>query len=164
MIPLEQAKQGNWIIIISFIIAIMLTVLPLPGWAVNWRPEWVALVLIYWCMAVPDRVGIMVAWFMGLLLDVQQGTILGQNALGLVLIAFLTIKSYQRLRVFPLAQQAVLICFYLLFYELLMLLITGYIGTGSSDWTYWMPAVTSMLIWPWLFIVLRDFRRKYHIS
>jgi rod shape-determining protein MreD len=164
MIPLEQSKQGNWLIIISFIIAVMLTALPLPDWAVNWRPAWVALVLIYWCMAIPDRVGLGVAWFMGLILDVQQGTILGQNALGLTLLAYLTIKSYQRMRVFPLAQQAVLICFYLLLYELIMLLITGYLGTGSRDWTYWMPAFTSMLLWPWLFIILRDLRRKYHIS
>jgi rod shape-determining protein MreD len=164
MIPLHQPQQGNWLIVISFIVAVMLTALPLPDWAVNWRPAWVALVLIYWCMAVPDRVGIAVAWCMGLILDVQQSTILGQNALGLVLIAFLTIKSYQRMRVAPLAQQAVLICFYLLFYELIMLLITGYLGMGTRDWTYWMPAITSMLLWPWLFIILRDLRRKYRIS
>ncbi len=164
MIPLHQPQQGNWLIVISFIIAVMLTALPLPNWAVNWRPAWVALVLIYWCMAVPDRVGIATAFFMGLILDVQQSTILGQNALGFALIAFLTIKSYQRMRVAPLAQQAVLICFYLLFYELIMLLITGYLGKGTRDWTYWMPAISSMLLWPWLFIVLRDLRRKYHIS
>lgn len=164
MIPLEQQRQGNGVIIISFIVAVMLTALPLPDWAVNWRPAWVPLVLIYWCMAVPNRVGISVGWFMGLILDVQQSTILGQNALGLILIAFLTIKSYQRMRVAPLAQQAVLICFYLLFYELIMLLITGYLGMGSSDWTYWMPAISSMFLWPWLFIILRDLRRKFNIS
>ena len=164
MIAIHQPRQGNWIIVISFIVAIMLTALPLPDWAVNWRPAWVAIVLIYWCMAVPDRVGIAVGWFLGLLLDVQQSTVLGQNALGFVLLAFITIKSYQRMRVYPLAQQAVLICFYLLLYELLMLWITGYLGTGSRDWTYWMPAITSMLLWPWLFIILRDIRRKYNIS
>lgn len=164
MISIEEQKQGNWIIVMSFIVAIMLTALPLPDWAVNWRPAWVALVLIYWCMAVPDRIGIAVGWFLGLLLDVQQSTVLGQNALGLTIIAFLTIKSYQRMRVFPLAQQAVLICFYLLFYELITLWITGYIGTSTRDWTYWMPAITSMLLWPWLFIILRDLRRKYNIS
>ena len=164
MIPVQTAKQGNWFIVISFSLAIMLTALPLPDWAVNWRPAWVALVLIYWCMAVPDRVGIAVGWFLGLIVDVQQSTVLGQNALGFALIAFLIIKSYQRMRVFPLTQQAVLICFYLLFYELIMLLITGYIGTGTRDWTYWMPAITSMLLWPWLFIILRDLRRKYNIS
>jgi rod shape-determining protein MreD len=164
MIALEEPRQGNWIIVMSFIVAIMLTALPLPDWAVNWRPQWVAIVLIYWCMAVPDRVGIAVGWFLGLLLDVQQSTVLGQNALGLTLIAFITIKSYQRMRVYPLSQQAVLICFYLLLYELIMLLITAYLGTGTRDWTYWMPAITSMLLWPWLFIIMRDLRRKYNIS
>ena len=164
MIAIQQPKQGNWIIVMSFIIAIMLTALPLPDWAVNWRPAWVALVLIYWCMAVPDRVGVAVGWFLGLILDVQQSTVLGQNALGLALIAYITIKTYQRMRVYPLAHQAMLICFYLLFYEFIMLIILNYLGANTGDWTYWMPAITSMVLWPWLFIVLRDLRRKHHIS
>ncbi len=164
MIELDIPKQGNGIIAISFIVAIMLTALPLPDWAVNWRPAWVAIVLIYWCMAVPDRIGIFIAWFLGLLLDVQQGTVLGQNALGMILIAVLAINSHQRMRAYPLSQQAVLVCFYLLLYELIMLLVSGYLGTSTRDWTYWMPAITSMLLWPWLFIVLRDVRRKYSIS
>ena len=113
MIGMDEPKQGNGIIAISFIIAIMLTALPLPDWAVNWRPAWVAIVLIYWCMAVPDRIGIFIAWFLGLLLDVQQGAVLGQNALGMILLAVLTINSHQRMRAYPLSQQAVLVCFYL---------------------------------------------------
>lgn len=164
MIVEQHNRHGNGIIIASFVIAIMLTALPLPEWAVNWRPAWVAIVLIYWCMAIPDRVGIVVAWVLGLLLDVMHSNVLGQNALGLVLIAFITLNSYQRMRVFPLAQQAVLVCFYLLLYELIMFWITSYTGSRTGDWTYWMPAFTSMLLWPWLFIVLRDIRRKYHIS
>ena len=164
MIAIQQARQGNWIIVMSFVVAFMLMALPLPGWAVNWRPAWVAIVLIYWCMAVPDRIGIAVGWFLGLILDVQLSTVLGQNALGLALIAFITIKTYKRMRVYPLAQQAVLICFYILLYELIMLWITSYLGTSTHDWTYWMPAITSMLLWPWLFIIMRDVRRKYHIS
>ncbi|MDB9751589.1 rod shape-determining protein MreD [Gammaproteobacteria bacterium] len=161
---MNKSKQGNGIIAMSFIVAIMLTALPLPDWAVNWRPAWVAIVLIYWCLAVPDRIGIFIAWFLGLLLDVQQGSILGQNALGMILIALLTINSHQQMRAYPLLQQAVLVCFYLLFYKLIMFLISFYIGVDTSDWTYWMPAITSMLLWPWLFIILRDVRRKHRIS
>ena len=161
---MNKSKQGNGIIAMSFIVAIMLTALPLPDWAVNWRPAWVAIVLIYWCLAVPDRIGIFIAWFLGLLLDVQQGSILGQNALGMILIALLTINSHQKMRAYPLLQQAVLVCFYLLFYKLIMFLISFYIGVDTSDWTYWMPAITSMLLWPWLFIILRDVRRKHRIS
>ncbi len=161
MISAERPKRGGWCIIGSFVIAIMLTALPLPEWAVNWRPAWVAIVLIYWCMALPERVGIFAGWFCGLLLDVQQGTLLGLNALGLALIAYLTIRFHQRMRVFPLVRQAVLVCFYLLLYQLIVLLGNLASGIGSGGWRYWMPAVTSMLLWPWLFIILRDLRRKF---
>ncbi|OGT29426.1 MAG: rod shape-determining protein MreD [Gammaproteobacteria bacterium RBG_16_51_14] len=156
--------QGGWIIVLSFVIAMMLMAMPLPDWAIYWRPSWVAIVLIYWCMALPDRVGIGIGWVLGLLLDVQQGTVLGQNALGLAIIAYLCLKSYQRMRVFPLTQQAVLVCIYLLLYEFISLWIRGMMGVPPNNWTYWMPAFTSMLLWPWLFIVLRDIRRKYLIS
>lgn len=164
MIPDKHASHGNGIIISSFIVAIMLTALPLPDWAANWRPAWVPIVLIYWCMALPDRVGISVAWILGLFLDVMHSNVLGQNALGLVIIAYIILHSYQRMRVSPLTQQALAVCIYLLIYELIVYVISTYTASRQLDWTYWMPAVTSMLIWPWLFIVLRDIRRKYHIS
>jgi rod shape-determining protein MreD len=114
-------------------------------------------------MALPDRVGIGVGWVLGLLLDVQQGTVLGQNALGLAVIAYITIISYQRFRVFPLAQQAVLVCIYLLLFQFFNMWIRGIMGISSEHWSIWLPAVTSMIIWPWLFIILRDIRRKYHV-
>lgn len=163
MIP-DQPVQGTPIIVYSFIIALMLTVMPLPEWAINWRPAWIPLVLIYWCMAVPHRVGVATAWFMGLILDVQQGSLLGLNAISLSLIAFVTIKMHQRIRVYPLTQQALVIGFYLLFYLLLVMIIRGMIGIAPSHWTYWMPAITSMFLWPWVFIIMRDVRRRYKIS
>ena len=160
---ITRQHNGGGAIILSFVVAFMLTAMPVPEWAANWRPDWVAMVLIYWCMALPDRVGIGIAWVLGLLLDVQQGTILGQHALGLSLIAYLTLISHQRLRVFPLMQQAMIVCVYLLLFQLLILWIRGLIGVPPEHWTFWMPAFTSMLLWPWLFIVLRDIRRKYHV-
>ncbi len=147
----------------SLILAFMLTAMPLPEWAVNWRPAWVAMVLIYWNMALPDRVGIGIGWLLGLLLDVQQGTVLGQNALGLAVIAYITLRSHQRIRVFPLVQQAILVCSYVLLFKLLVLWIKGMMGLPPQHWTFWMPALTSMLLWPWLFIVLRDVRRRFHV-
>ena len=67
----------------SFVVSLMLTALPMPEWASLWRPAWVALVLIYWCMALPARSGVLVGWSVGLLLDVMTGTLLGQHALAL---------------------------------------------------------------------------------
>lgn len=156
--------HGGGVIIISFIVALMLTAMPLPDWAISWRPAWVAMVLIYWCMALPQRVGIGVGWSMGILLDVLQGTLFGQNALGLALLAYFTLKFHQRVRMFPLTQQALLVCLLVVIYQLLSLWVRGIMGIPPQSWTYWMPAFSSMILWPWLFIILRDIRRRYHVS
>ncbi|MCI0590898.1 MAG: rod shape-determining protein MreD [Gammaproteobacteria bacterium] len=157
-------RQGNWVILLSFVVAFMLDVMPLPEWAVDARPAWIALVLIYWCMALPERVGIGIAWVLGLLLDVLEGTLLGQHALGLVVIAYITLQTHRRVRVFPLLQQAVLVGLLLLLYLLLALWVMGIVGRAIGQWSYWLPALTSMVLWPWIFIVLRDLRRKYNVS
>jgi rod shape-determining protein MreD len=159
-----EKLNGGGVIFFSFIVALMLTAMPLPEWAINWRPAWVAMVLIYWCMALPHRVGIGVGWLLGIFLDVLQGTLLGQNAIGLAILAFLTLKSHQRVRMYPLVQQALVICLFVVVYQLLSLWVRGIMGIPPRSWTYWMPAFTSMVLWPWLFIILRDLRRRYHVS
>ncbi|MFT5426080.1 MAG: rod shape-determining protein MreD [Gammaproteobacteria bacterium] len=157
-------NNGGWIIFASLLIAFLLTALPLPAWANDWRPAWIAIVLIYWSMALPSRVGIGIAWCLGLLLDVHQGALLGQNALGLALIAFFAIQTHKRFRLFPLVQQSCLIGFMIVFYLLIESWISGVMGVPPQSWTYWMPAVTSMILWPWLFVILRDTRRKYNVT
>ncbi len=160
----EKKHHGSVIILLSFIAALMLTAMPLPDWAVHWRPAWVAMVLIYWCMALPHRVGIGIGWILGIMLDVMQGTLLGQNAIGLAILAYFTVQLHQRIRMFPLIQQALLVCIFVLVYQLLSLWVRGIMGVPPGSWTYWMPAFTSMVLWPWLFIILRDARRRYHVS
>lgn len=156
--------SGGWVIVLSFIVAFLLMAMPLPDWALHWRPIWVALVLIYWCMAVPERVGVGVGWVLGLLMDVMQGTLLGQHALGMALIAFLAVQTHQRVRVFPVWQQAMLVCLMLAVYLVLLHWIRGMMGLPSQGWNHWLPALTSMLLWPWLFVILRDLRRRAHVS
>jgi len=157
-------NTGGWILFISLLIAFLLTALPLPHWVDDWRPAWVAMVLIYWCMALPERIGIGIAWCLGLLLDVQQGALLGQNALGLTLIAYFVIQIHKRFRLFPLVQQSCLVGFIIIFYLLISSWVTGIMGIPPKTWTYWMPAISSMVLWPWLFVILRDIRRQYNVT
>ena len=157
-------NTGGRILLISLLIAFLLTALPLPHWANDWRPAWVAMVLIYWCMALPERIGIGIAWCLGLLLDVQQGALLGQNALGLALIAYFVIQIHKRFRIFPLVQQSCLVGFIIIFYLLISSWVTGIMGIPPKTWTYWMPAISSMVLWPWLFVILRDIRRQYNVT
>ncbi|NIR61524.1 MAG: rod shape-determining protein MreD, partial [Gammaproteobacteria bacterium] len=90
-------------------VALMLAMVPLPEAVDSLRPDWVALVVLYWAIALPQRFGLLFAWIAGLLLDVSMGTLLGQHALGLVLVAAVALRLHQRLRLFPLAQQALVV-------------------------------------------------------
>jgi rod shape-determining protein MreD len=147
--------------IFTIIVAFMLAIMPLPDWAVAFRPDWVTLVLIYWAMALPANIGVTVAWLTGLMLDVSHGAVLGQNALGLVIVIFVIHTQHQRLRVASLLQQAIVIFFLLITQQLISLWVTGIMGQAPDDWLYFMSSLTSALLWPWVYIILRDLRRKF---
>jgi rod shape-determining protein MreD len=153
--------RGGWVIVLSFIIALLLTLLPLPDWAGTYRPEWVLMVLIYWCLALPDRVGVGVGWLLGLLLDVIKGALLGQHALALALVAYLTLRLHQRIRVFPLWQQSLFLLLMVALSQMVALWVKGITGESPNNLSYWWPSLTSMLLWPWIFLILRDLRRKF---
>lgn len=156
--------QGGWLIALTLLAALMLTILPLPQWADPYRPEWAALVIVYWCMALPQRVGVTIAWFTGLLLDVLKGALLGQHALALTVIAYVALNLHQRIRVFPLWQQSLAVLMLLALYQLLVLWFDGITGQPPKTWSYWMPSLAGMVLWPWLFIILRDLRRRFRVQ
>jgi rod shape-determining protein MreD len=156
--------RGGWVIFASFIVAFILTIFPLPDWLEPLRPEWVALVLIYWCMALPQRIGVGIGWTVGILLDVLRAGLLGQNALSLCIVAYVTIKMYQRIRIFPLWQQALSILVLITLHQMLLLWVKGISGQTSSTWSYWLPSISSMVIWPLIYIVLRNVRRRFRVT
>jgi len=157
---MKFGSQGTWVIAASFVAAFMLTALPLPEWVVAWRPAWVALVLSYWCLALPQRIGVVIAWVIGLLLDVMHGSLLGQHAFGLSVIAYVVVIYHQQIRVYPLFRQAFVIGSLVFMYSSLMLVIYNFLGSLNYGYEYLLAAITSALLWPWIFIVLRDLRRK----
>jgi len=157
-------RHGDWIIFISFIVAFIFTIFPLPDWLALLRPEWVALVLIYWCMALPQRIGVGIAWIVGIFLDVLRAGLLGQQALSLCVVAYVTIKMYQRIRVFPLWQQALSVAVLIGLHLMLMLWIKGITGQPTNNWSYWLPAFSSMLVWPPVYFVLRNLRRRFRVT
>jgi len=157
-------RRGTPVITLSFIFALMLTIMPLYGWAEEIRPHFVLMTVMYWAMALPHRVNIGVAWVMGLLLDVSYDAVLGQYALAMVLIAFFTVNLHQRLRVFPLWQQSIVVFVFAMNYSLVVLWIKGITGTAPSVWTILAPCFTTAVLWTPAFLLLRKLRRFYHIS
>ncbi|RRJ83708.1 rod shape-determining protein MreD [Aestuariirhabdus litorea] len=160
----EQRPRGGMVILLSFVAALLLAVIPLPGWGVLVRPEWVALVAIYWVLALPERIGVGWAWSAGLMLDVIQGTLLGQNALGMVVVAYIMMRLHRRMRMFPLPQQSLIVFVAIGLYQMVALWVRSVTGAVAPDLSFLLPAISSAVIWPWLFLILRDLRRRFRIN
>lgn len=159
------STSRGWVIAATFLIALMLTALPLPPWAASWRPAWVAMVLIYWNLAMPEHVGLAVAFAIGLLLDVMLSAPMGQNALALTTVSFVTVANHQRFRLYPVGQQAIIVGLLILLHQLLTFLVRQFLTLQKPDpVSHWFPVITSTMLWPWLFILLRDLRRRAQLN
>ena len=156
--------RGRMVVYTTFAIALVLSVVPVPNWAEPFIPDWVALTLIYWCMATPDRVSVGTGWVLGMILDVLYGSLLGQHALALAVVSFVTVKMHLKFRMFPRWQQAVSVLILLAVNQLLVIWIRGIIGQAPETIAYWSPSIVGMILWPWLFVVLRDVRRRGKVT
>ena len=151
-------------IFMTLMIALVLALLPMPDWTIWLRPAWVLLVLIYWAMTVPYLVSVGVAWTMGIVVDLMNGTVLGEHALAFTIVVYFVSRMHIRLRMYPLLQQGMSILFFVLLYQFIVYCIQGFIGELPRSNLYWLSSITSMLLWPWLFVVMRDFRRWFRVA
>jgi len=147
-------------VIITFIVGLMLTVMPLPESAEQFRPDWLALVVIFWAMQLPRTWSVGSAWLIGIVLDVSYGTLLGQHALALRLIAFATVRFHLLMRVFPLSQLSATIFALLALYQFILFWVNGVAGVTAPAITYWAPVITGTLVWPFLFMFLSGVRYR----
>jgi len=160
---MKTPQHGNTTIIVSFIVAMLMMLLPLPDVLVWWRPNWILMVLIYWTMALPHRVGILVGWGLGLMTDVALGSVLGVHGLTMAVIAYLILLLTNRLRLFPLWKQSAIIALMVGLDLVLSLWIQNFISMRVRQPMYWLPILSSAFFWPWIFFILRDLRRHLNV-
>ena len=159
-----QEQHSYWVIILTFLLATLLSIIPLPEWLLWARPEFLALVLIYWAIALPHRVGIFTGLVLGVLMDVLEGAVLGQNALSLAVLALLSLVLYQRMRVTSLWQQSSMVFLLIGINQLICQWIQNLQGVASQSLIFLLPAFTSALLWPVILLILRGLRRHYEVS
>lgn len=155
--------RSSLVVGLTFVVALVLSVVPMPAPFDAGRPMWLAMVVAYWVMALPHRVGLLTAWVAGLATDVLFGELFGQNALVLVLVAWLILLLYQRIRRFPLWQQSLVMLPVLGIAQMVALWLSSLAGNRPPTLLYLLPAVISALLWPWVFSVLRGIRRRFHV-
>jgi rod shape-determining protein MreD len=127
--------------------ALLLSIMPLPEGLSAFRPEWVAVVLLYWSLIEPRRYGLMSAFWLGIVVDTLSGSLLGQHSLALLIIVYLSQRLYLRIRAFPASQVATIVIALLAVYELVLLVIDGFAGRQVPFVERWGPVVTGGLLW-----------------
>lgn len=148
-----------WVVVASFLAAACLQILP-TGWLGGYfQPDWVALVLIYWCFREPERMGPGVGWCGGLLLDIVQGGILGRHALAKTIVGFLSHRISLRIRTYPLWQQSIAVAFLIFVDTLIQALVRFLIDEPMMPLAGWLTPLASMLMWP-LMVIILDHRQR----
>ncbi|MGA0843001.1 MAG: rod shape-determining protein MreD [Arenicellales bacterium] len=158
MISLGASPRRLWIPFMTIFVALVLIVLPMQDLVRGFMPDWVSLVLIYWAMAMPGRMGIPIGWFAGLLVDILTMGIPGAHALSKAVIVYATASLATRVRAFPLWQQSVVVML-LVGLEVLLLSLTGLlVGEKVAGLHLWTAVVVGGLVWPAVYHVLRRLR------
>ena len=139
---------GRARLLLASFVALLLTVLPLPSWLDVLRPQFLVLAVLWWSVNSPGTGGIALGFFAGLLLDVFQGTVLGEHALALSLVTYIAVREHQRIRTKPAIQQAMIVFAALIVYEIVLFVIEGWTGHLVASPLRWVHTATGALIWP----------------
>jgi len=135
-------------VVLLTLLALAATVVPLPELIEPFRPNFVALTVLWFCLLSPRLLGLSYAWITGLALDGFAGVLLGQHALTLTVIAYVACKLRLQIRAFPPLQQSAVILALLWLNEFLLFWIDGVAGHEITDWRRWITVPVSAACWP----------------
>ena len=157
---MSRQRGGTGLLWASLLMAFALALWPLPDYLAVLRPNWLALVLCYWVLETPRRAGLGVAFALGLCADVVFGTLLGEQALRLCVIAFIVLRFRAQLRYFTLLQQALAVLALLLNDRVVVLMVRALAGEGWPPASFWIAPLVGAVLWPWIFLLLDDVRLR----
>ncbi len=151
-------ERNRWLLPASVLVALLLGLLPLPDWLQPFRPYWLALVLAYWLIEEPERIGLGTVFVSGLAADLAFGGLLGEQALRLTVLAYIIQRFRSQLRYFPIPQQALAIGGLLFNDRVVSAAVHLAIGEPQAPWVYWWAPLLGMLLWAPLFLLLDGLR------
>lgn len=152
--------RNAWVLPVSLVVALLLGLLPLPAMLQPVRPYWLALVLAYWVLEEPEKIGLGAAFVLGVVADLVFGGLLGEQAMRLAIFAFILDRFRARLRFFPLSQQALAIGGLLVNDRVVSAGIHLVLGAPQHAWTSWWAPLLGMLLWAPLHFALDALRLR----
>lgn len=151
----------QWLTILGFlVIALVMELAPWPADFQAFKPSWLVLVLLYWVLAIPNKVNIGWAFILGLVWDLVLGSILGVHSLVLSIAFYFVAKNYLILRNYSLGFQSLLVVFLIFSIRLMIFLIEFLLNNAYFNWQEIWGALASGILWPWVFLFMRKIRRK----
>jgi rod shape-determining protein MreD len=135
-------------IAITLFVALMINLLPLTGWVLALRPDFVALVLLYWGIHQPRKIGFLPAWLLGLAMDVADGSLFGQHALAYTAMMFAAIALHRRVSMFDMRHQILHVLPILLIMQLIVLGVRQAADGEFPGWWYFLSSISGALLWP----------------
>ena len=161
-------SRGGWLILLTIALAMVLAILHVPESWPQWlgwlRPAWLAMVVFYWVMELPHRLGLISAWVIGLLLDVLYADPLGLNGFLLAAITYVVWRFYERLRMYSIVQQCIVVFLLVLVTESLRIVVQDVAWSRGWSWGVILPALMSMLTWPFVYLVLQRARLQVRVE
>ncbi len=148
------APAQSWYVFISFVIALILNFVPLQSFALVMRPDFVALIILYWSINQPQQFGMSIAFCMGLMMDVDHASILGHHALVYCVIISIASVSRRRIKIFGLVQQIPQIFIILIIAQGLFALIALINGAIMPDWQFFLGSLSGAILWPFIAFLL----------
>ncbi len=144
-----MSERGNLVtVLLTALMGLVLTILPLPSWLVPVRPAFLVLVVLYWSTMTPYLAGLALGFFAGLALDVFQGSLLGEHALALSFVTYLAVRLNLMMRAKPVFEQSLYVFAALVIYELLLWAIDGWTGRAGGGALRWLHTAVGALVWP----------------
>jgi len=140
----------------SLMAALAINMLLNMGWLGNaaWMPDVLALVVVFWIIHQPLRVGVGAAFMLGLAMDVHQGALLGQHALAYTVLGFLAVGIHRRILWFSAPSQAAQVLPLLAASHALALAVRMLAGGDSPGWLMVLAPVLEALLWPVVSVLL----------
>jgi rod shape-determining protein MreD len=160
--------QGGWVILLTLLVAMVLAIVHVPETWPEWlgwlRPAWVALVIFYWVMELPNRMGLVAAWVLGALVDVLQAEPLGLNGVILASITYVAWRFYERLRMYSVVQQSAVVFLLVAGAEAFRIVVMDLVAGRGFSWGIFGPAAVSMLLWPLVALALTQLRLRFRVA
>ena len=157
---MNRANVGFFWLPLSVLLAVLLGIVPLPDAVAPMRPYFLGLVLVYWLLETPDRVGMGAAFCVGMIGDLAFGTLIGEQALRLTVLAFIVQRFRARLRFFPLWQQSLAVFALLVNDRVIAAAVRVALDENLPRWPFWLSPVIALPLWPWLVLLFDTLRMR----